>query len=316
MARYRTCVFTINNPTEEDEETLLNNLVTDDNPDALVGYVIYGHEEGETGTYHLQGYAQFSKQLSLSAVKRILPRAHIEQVKGTQKQAIDYCKKDGHFDEFGKLRQHGGGKKGGSSQQYSLIKDKVVKDRAPLRDVILNDCDNPSQVHYAQFMEKYAGLDSTVRNVSVFWYYGPTGCGKSHTVFELINKESYWKSSSDLKWFDGYCGQEDVWIDDFRGSHCSFNFLLQLLDKWPLMVPVKGSFVRWVPKRIFITCPFKPQDCYAGVEDKSQLIRRITLIQHFNIRYNPDGNNEIVDDEMPDIAPVDDDRNDAYLNGL
>lgn len=306
----RCCVFTINNPTEEDEELITSSI------DDKLAYVIYGHEEGDTGTYHLQGYAQFIDRLSLSALKKIFPRAHLENVKGTQQQAIDYCKKDGHYDEYGKLKKHGNDKKRKATKQYASIKKRLVEDRDSLQKVVLESCDNPSQVHYAQFMEKYAGLDKDPHDVSVFWYYGPTGCGKSHTVFSLINKDSYWKSSSDLKWFDGYCGQEDVWIDDFRGSHCSFNFLLQLLDKWPLMVPVKGSFVRWNPKRIFITCPYKPQDCYAGVEDKSQLIRRITLIQHFNVRYNPDGvDGDIVEDEVPEVAP-EDDPNYAYLNGL
>lgn len=310
--RARCCVFTINNPTEADESTLLEQV------DQLVEYVIMGDEVGETGTHHIQGYCQFTKPLSLSAVKKLLPRAHIENVKGTQKQAIDYCKKDGHFDEYGKLKKHGGGKRK-VNEKCATIKKRIVEDRESLQKVVL-DCENPTQVHFAQFMEKYSGLDHALRSdLQVFWYYGPTGCGKSHTVFGLVNPKSYWKSSIDLKWFDGYCGQEDVWIDDFRGSHCSFNFLLQLLDIYPLMVPVKGSFVRWSPRRIFITCPFKPQDCYAGVEDKSQLIRRITLIQHFNIRYNPGGDDqstqEIVEDEIPEVAP-EDDPNYAYLNGL
>jgi len=300
-------------------------------------YLIFGHEVGENETYHWQGYIQLKSRLTLNQVKKFLPRAHLEQVKGTQQQAIDYCKKgiqskdewkalgingpnygvDASFDEYGTLRKHGGKNK--TSGNYAIIKEKIIKEGVSLRDVVLNECDNPSQIHYAQFMEKYNGLEKDLHDVSVFWYYGPTSCGKSHIVFEAINKDSYWKSSNDLKWFDGYCGQEDVWIDDFRGSHCSFSFLLQLLDKWPLMVPVKGSFVRWSPKRIFITCPYKPQDCYAGVEDKSQLIRRITLIQHFNIRYNPDGNEEVVDEEMPDPeVPLDpeSDPNYAYLQGL
>lgn len=313
MARFTrgiAAVFTVNNPTEDDENLLLESDKWD--------YIIIGHEEGESGTYHWQGYIQFKNRLTLNGVKKFLPRAHIEQVKGTQKQAIDYCKKDGNFDEYGTLREQGGSRdKGASKKKYEDIKNRIVSNRDTLQKVVLEDCENPSHIQYAQFMEKYSGLDHKLRSdLKVYWYYGPTGCSKSHTVFNSINPESYWKSSNDLKWFDGYCGQEDVWIDDFRGSHCSFNFLLQLLDIYPLMVPVKGSFVRWCPKRIFITCPFKPEDCYAGVEDKSQLLRRITTIEHFNVRYNPDGNNEeIVDDEMPEIAP-EDDPSFAYLSGL
>lgn len=303
-------VFTVNNPTENDEELLLKQV----DETGLIEYLIYGHEIGDNGNYHWQGFCQLKNRLTLRQVKNFLPRAHIEKVLGTQKQAIDYCKKDGNFDEYGKIRKQGGSNKRKTKESYNAIKKRIVEDRDPLRKVILESCDNPSQIHYAQFMEKYAGLDAEPHPITVYWFYGPTGCGKSHNVSTLINKKSFWKSSNDLKWFDGYCGQEDVWIDDFRGSYCSFSFLLNLLDKWPLMVPVKGGFVRWIPKRIFITCPFKPQDCYAGIEDKTQLIRRIHHIQHFNVRYNPDGDGEVLDDEIPETAP-EDDPNYAFLNG-
>lgn len=289
-------VFTINNPTEDDEELITSNVGDDDT--SFICYVIYGHEEGDGGTYHLQGFCQLHKQKTLRQVKKIFPRAHIEKVLGTQLQAIQYCKKDGHFDEYGKLRKHGG-KGSANKKRYDMIKKDIIEDKRPLREVIL-ECENGAQIKFAEMMEKYGGLEEKTHDVSVYWYYGPTGCGKSHTAFSLINKKSYWMSANDLKWFDGYSGQEDVLIDDFRGSFCNFAFLLRLLDKYPLNVPVKGSFVRWCPKRIFITCPFHPKDCYNGIEDKSQLIRRITEIKHFAMRFNVDGTSQTVDDDIPE----------------
>jgi len=291
--RARCCVFTVNNPTENDEEVLLDSV----GDDKLVTYIIFGHEEGDGGTYHWQGYAQFSKALTLNQVKKFLPRAHIESVKGTQKQAIDYCKKDGHFDEYGTLKTHGGQKANKNKEKYAEIKKKIISDKVSLRSVVLDDCDNTAQVKFAEIMEKYGGLEENTRNVKIFWYYGATGCGKSHSAFAQVNRKNYWKASENLKWFDGYCGQEDVIIDDFRSGHCTFAFLLQVLDIYPLQVPVKGGFVRWSPKRIFITSPFHPKDCYKNIEDKSQLIRRITEIKHFMFRYNADGSSQPVDDD-------------------
>lgn len=35
-------------------------------------------------------------------------------------------------------------------------------------------------------------------------------------------------------WFDGYCGQEVVVFDDFRPWWCRFDYLLRLLDRYPM----------------------------------------------------------------------------------
>jgi len=58
-------------------------------------FLIFGVEEGDSGTPHLQGYIEFSKPQRLSAVKRLLPRAHLEIARGTVQENIDYCSKGG-----------------------------------------------------------------------------------------------------------------------------------------------------------------------------------------------------------------------------
>jgi len=273
--RGRQIVFTINNPTEEDEETFTAAI----EPNGCINYIIYGHEEeGENEVYHLQGYAQFNKALTLTAVKKIFPRAHIESVKGTTKQAIDYCKKEGYWDEFGELRTQG--KKGSNTKKYEEIKERIMIKNDPLIKVIV-DCENTAQIRFAETIEKYTTTATHFEKKEVYWYFGPTGCGKSRCAFESVDKKDYWVSSENLKWFDGYSGQKDAIFDDFRGDFATFHFLLRLLDGYPLKVPVKGGFTRWCPKRIFITCPYPPKGVYQGVEDKKQLYRRLTQIRYF-----------------------------------
>lgn len=87
--------FTLNNYTSEEVE-LVNALYPDH-----VGYLVYGIEVGESGTPHLQGYVQLLKKSRISVPKKLIPRAHWEQSRGTPDQAVAYCKKDGDVKEFG-----------------------------------------------------------------------------------------------------------------------------------------------------------------------------------------------------------------------
>lgn len=90
------------------------------------------------------------------------------------------------------------------------------------------------------------------------WWYGPTGTGKSHAAHAMY--PNAWVSGKNLHWFDGYRGQEVAIIDDFRKEMCDFAFFLKLLDKYRLLVEVKGGSVDWRPLVIIVTCPRLPID--------------------------------------------------------
>lgn len=68
-----------------------------------VKYICYGEELcPKTAKLHYQGYVEFYSPLRICAVKKIFndDTIHLESRKGTKKQAIDYCKKDGKFFEY------------------------------------------------------------------------------------------------------------------------------------------------------------------------------------------------------------------------
>lgn len=90
--------FTLNNPTSE-EESVLGNYWTNHHAE----YLVYGRETGTSGTPHFQGYIIFHERKILSAVRRTINRAHWEISRGTPKQASDYCKKEGNYEEHGTL---------------------------------------------------------------------------------------------------------------------------------------------------------------------------------------------------------------------
>lgn len=75
-------------------------------------------------------------------------------------------------------------------------------------------------------------------------------------------------------------------LDDYRPGNVSFARLLRLLDSYKLKVPVKGGFVTWSPKRVYITTPHDPTVTFAarmefGDGNIDQLLRRITKVIQF-----------------------------------
>ena len=73
-------------------------------------YIILGKEIcPKTGKEHLQGYVHFKNALTFKGVQKRLCnyKIHVEHMKGTHDQAIEYCMKEGNYCEFGVRPQQG-----------------------------------------------------------------------------------------------------------------------------------------------------------------------------------------------------------------
>lgn len=95
MSRARNWCFTAWEPL--DWGTLVGDIIS---------YIIVGKEVcPDTKKVHYQGYVECHNSMRLNAMKLILgEKTHLEGKKGTQEQAIDYCKKDGEWTEHGKKK--------------------------------------------------------------------------------------------------------------------------------------------------------------------------------------------------------------------
>lgn len=269
--------FTLNNYTDED---LL--AISKWYDDGLVDFAIVGKELGQNETPHLQGYVQVPQRVRLRQLKRLLPgldRAHLESAQGSPEANIAYCSKsDAHPMQLGspKLRTQGA-----RSDLEAL--HQSLKQGCSLRSL----CDN----HFGAYLRYQRGIHaarsiySTPRNwvTSVIVYYGRTGLGKTRAVYDNLPSPDALYTHVGGQWFDGYDGQSIVLFDDFSGSCFQLSYLLKLLDRYPMQVPVKGAFVNWAPREIYITSNLAPIQWYtrAHVEHVDALMRRFTNVVKF-----------------------------------
>jgi len=264
--------FTLNNYTDLDH-TKLKELGSSQ----TVTYLIVGKEVGENNTPHLQGYVCFAKRLRFTQVKQFLgTKCHIEKAKGSPEQNRTYCSKDGDYIECGRLPAGAGSRSDLLSVQAAI---KAGNTRDDIRDQFFN-----VYAKYARFFDSYI-MDQlkprtwATENI-VFW--GKTGTGKTKQVYTFHKLEDIYKHTGE-RWFDGYEGQPVVLFDDFTGGVFPLSYLLQIMDRYPMKVPIKGGFTQWIPKTIYFTSNINPDDWYSGAiqEHRNALKRRINKITEF-----------------------------------
>lgn len=264
MSRARNWCFTINNP---ENFTIENWNYT---------YCVYQYEKGENETLHVQGYVEFNTTKTLKGVKKIHSTAHWEARRGSQEQAIAYCKKEdtrveGPY-EFGIRKQQGK-----RTDIHKMIED--VMNGACDRDLVEDHCVPFVKYYKAVDRVRTCFIEPRSEKPEVLWFYGATGTGKSREAFSY--DDVYAKDMSDGKWFDGYTGQETVIFDDMRKDTFKYHELLRLLDRYELRVQYKGGSVHFNSKRIIITSCYRPEYLYDTREDIQQLLRRIDEIREF-----------------------------------
>lgn len=268
----RWCI-TLNNYTE-DEERIVRQLDSHEQ----VQYLICGREVGASGTPHLQIYLETKNRSGLRSIKRMLSnRCHIEKANGTLKQNQDYCKKEGDFFEIGEPLPTQGSRTDLQAVKMDLDAGKTDEEIA--------ESHFSQWVRYHQSFTRYRALrqpDRTWKTITIV-LWGRTGTGKSRYCMDQVMDRSVW-TPGDYQWFDGYTGQQLVILDDYRGEY-PIQLLLKLIDRYPMQVPVKGGFVKWLPKKVYITSNVNPLDWYPKADSRSRaaLKRRFSRVNKVDI---------------------------------
>lgn len=276
QARYRNVVFTVNNWTQADWDTIWNC-------DKL-SYLVMGQEIAPTtGTPHIQGYCEFGgKQATYSVVQRCLGGHAWFKARASKlpEKAANYCKEDGKFVERGTMCEPG------HKSTLSDIREQI-EDGVKPRQI---KWENPHLLHmFGRSIDEIYDIHNYNKKRDWFtrgiWYWGPTGTGKSFKALEGYSRETHYISPGDGRWFDGYDGQETFVINEYRGGigEASFTDLLQMCDWVPHWLSRRGKEpIPFMSKVVIITSSMSPTEIFqtrvGSADSIAQLERRFTVV--------------------------------------
>ena len=231
-------------------------------------------ELSESGFLHWQLIAYFSKKARLTTVTNVFGKFHAEPTRSDA--AEEYVWKDDTAVEGTRFQLGAKPFKRQSKRDwdevYELAKAGTFKD---IDKSILVPCYNAIK-RICQDNLRPLGIE---RTIYVFW--GDTATGKSRRAWSEAGVSAYPKDPR-TKFWDGYNGQEHVVIDEFRGD-INIGHMLRWLDRYPVIVEVKGSSTVLKATTIWITSNLRPDDWYPLLDaaTTAALKRRLT-VTHFN----------------------------------
>lgn len=232
-------------------------------------------ESGEGGFLHWQLVVSFSKKVSLAQVKECFgPTCHAEL---SRSEAVDsYVWKDDT--SVSNTRFELGAK---PIRRNSVVDWESVWDLA--RSGSIESIPASIRVQSYRTLRSiaadYAKPVALERTVYVFW--GATGTGKSKRAWCESGFDAYPKDPRSKFWC-GYRDHENVVIDEFRGG-IDVGHMLRWLDRYPVIVEIKGGSVVLKATKFWITSNLDPRLWYPELDSETvnALIRRLN-ITHFH----------------------------------
>ena len=85
-----------------------------------------------------------------------------------------------------------------------------------------------------------------------FWIYGQPGIGKSYSIINKFTPAELYRKNASDKWWDSYCDQRAVLIDDFDNKYF-YHYLKIWSDQYVFRGEIKGGFVNCTYSLLFIT---------------------------------------------------------------
>jgi len=239
-----------------------------------IGFISVGHEIApQTGEHHLQGYFETPKGVRISfpqfqqmfKIPSLDTTAWVVASRGSAEQNQKYTGKaieEGRWYHCsGTYRNYGQGR------SADMVAVQAKLDGGSSIVSIYKEYFETSAKH-SRFFKEYALVTAKPRDwpMDIYYIYGPSGSGKSRWAQEFFpeSDDVYWlpkaKQGGNV-WWDGYQGQKIVVIDEFYPGYFGtghVKFMLSLVDRYPLRVPVHGGQVMFSATTIVFTSNYPP----------------------------------------------------------
>lgn len=280
--KVRNYVFTVNYPCgqpldrweREDIQKLLKAFEDDG-----ARYACIGEERGkETKRSHMQGCVVYSNARALRPLIMLIKNTTgqhpwVCQMKGTPKQAADYCKKDHNWLEFGECPMEDEAKGAKAAKRAAKIIELAKQ----------GDLNTIMELYPSEYLRMYntlqrikaenASVQKNLADVCGIWIYGPSGVGKSHLP-RSVGIPYYDKPFN--KWWDCNKGEVMAIMDDAdpRNTEHLHGYIKRWCDRYPLNVEVKNSAARIRPEFVVITSQYSIEECFAADPKSVEAVAR------------------------------------------
>lgn len=265
------------------KEDALTILETNGLP-KIVEYVI-AEEEHKDGTPHLHAFIKLEKKRRFKDVATKFDlleyHGHYEPAK-SWKAVSNYCKKEGNYIANIDIE---------SAKQKKSKKNSMLLTKNPKE---LIDEGEISLLQLKSLLENkrlYKMLDEVPKIIprKCFWIYGEPRVGKSYCVrmaFDVFEKPMN-------KWWDGYCGEEVVLIDDFdKHGQCLGHYMKIWADNYRFTAEIKGGTIIPTYKKFIVTSNYQIGDIFEDEEVKKAIVSRFICLK----LYNRDGQKIIIEE--------------------
>lgn len=240
--------ITINNPLDYGyshdaiQKIIINNFST-------ATYFCMADEMGSC--YHTHLFICFSSRVRFSMMKKNFPTAHIEKVKGTVTDNINYVKKsgkwandvkhgtqiEGTYEEFGNRPADSAGKNHDMTVLYQMILDGMTdKEIISHNQDYINIMDKIEKVRTMNYIDEYEGARRL--DMEVIYISGETGTGKTRGVLDEYGDKNVFRVTDYKHPFDNYKYQRIIVFDEFRSS-LPLSEMLNYLDIYTTELPAR-----------------------------------------------------------------------------